>query len=69
MFAEEAGVPARTSSIGATGWRLIGLFAPDAREFIEMMCQFNEPFVVDSTKFERAFGRKLRPCGMPSAKR
>ncbi len=39
--------------------RLIGLFVPILREFPEMWYEFAEPFVVDSSKIQRAFG--LRP--------
>ena len=39
--------------------RLAGLFVPILREFPEMWYEFAEPFVLDSSKIERAFG--LRP--------
>jgi nucleoside-diphosphate-sugar epimerase len=39
--------------------RLAGLFVPILREFPEMWYEFAEPFVLDSSKFQRAFG--LRP--------
>ena len=35
-----------------------GLFIPGARKTIEMMYEFEKPFVVDSAKFEKAFGMK-----------
>lgn len=38
-----------------------GLFIPAARETAEMMYEFEKPFVVDSSKFERTFGLKATP--------
>ena len=34
---------------------------PDAREVVEMLYEFEEPFVVDSSKFEQAFGLTATP--------
>jgi hypothetical protein len=33
-----------------------GLFRPDASEFIEMRCQFERPFVLDSSAAQETFG-------------
>ncbi|MDO9547234.1 MAG: hypothetical protein Q7J07_10875 [Pelolinea sp.] len=38
--------------------RLVGLFVPSARASVEMMYEFTDPFVVDSSKFEKAFAMK-----------
>ena len=38
--------------------RLLGLFIPVLREFVEMMYQFEEDYLFDSTKFERTFNMK-----------
>jgi hypothetical protein len=35
---------------------MLGLFNPLLREVAEMLYEFNEPFVVDSSKFVQAFG-------------
>jgi nucleoside-diphosphate-sugar epimerase len=35
---------------------LVALFDRQMREFLEMLYQFESPFVVDASKFERAFG-------------
>ncbi len=40
---------------------MAGLFIPGARETVEMMYEFEKPFIVDSNKFERAFGVKATP--------
>jgi hypothetical protein len=39
----------------------IGLFNPGIRETIEMLYEFEEPFVVDHSKFEEAFGEQATP--------
>jgi nucleoside-diphosphate-sugar epimerase len=64
-FVEEAarhlGVPARMRVMGALMMRIGGLFVPAARESVEMMYQFTEPFLVDSSRIERAFGLEPTP--------
>ena len=37
------------------------LFIPEARESMEMAYEFEQPFVVDSSKFEGAFGMHATP--------
>ena len=61
MFAEEAGVKPRISSMGKLMMAIGGLFIPEARESIEMMYEFEKPFSVDSRIFEKAFGMKATP--------
>ncbi len=58
---EEIGQPPRMSGMGKLMMTLGGLFIPAAREVVEMMYEFEKPFIVDSTKFERAFGMKPTP--------
>jgi nucleoside-diphosphate-sugar epimerase len=43
------------------GVRLLGLFIPVLREFVEMMYQFENDYVFDSSKFEKAFGTEATP--------
>ena len=61
MFAEAAGVKPKMSSMGRTMLWIGGLFIPEARESLEMMYEFEEPFEVDSGRFERTFGMKATP--------
>jgi nucleoside-diphosphate-sugar epimerase len=61
MFAEEAGVKPRMSTMGKTMMVIGGLFIPEARESVEMMYEFEESFVIDSSKFEKTFGMKATP--------
>lgn len=39
----------------------VGLFNGNVRELKEMLYEFEEPFVVDSTRFEAAFGSEATP--------
>ncbi len=60
--AAAAGLPApRLSRVSRPMLRLAGLFIPPAREVIEMLYEFEEPFVVDSSKAEQAFGLRATP--------
>jgi nucleoside-diphosphate-sugar epimerase len=42
-------------------WTLLGIFMPVGREIAEMLYELEKPFVVDSSKFESAFGVKATP--------
>ncbi len=61
LFAEEAGVEPRISSMGKTMLAIGGLFIPEAKESVEMMYEFDKPFIIDSTKFETMFALKATP--------
>jgi nucleoside-diphosphate-sugar epimerase len=61
MFAEEAGVESKMNSMGKTMMAIGGLFIPEAKETVEMMYEFDHPFIVDSSKFEKTFGVKATP--------
>ena len=41
--------------------RAMGMVNPTMRELVEMQYQFEEPFVVDSTKIADALGAKATP--------
>jgi nucleoside-diphosphate-sugar epimerase len=43
------------SALPKFGVRALGLFVPVLREFVEMMYQFENDYIFDSTKFEKAF--------------
>ena len=60
IFAE-AGRPPRIAGTGRTLLRLVGLFNPGARESVEMLYEFERPFVVDSSRFETTFGKRATP--------
>ena len=61
MIAVEAGVAPKMSGMGKFMMWMGGLFIPEARETLEMMYEFDKPFVVDSSKFETTFGMKATP--------
>ena len=41
--------------------RALGLFNPALRQTIEMLYEFEEPFIVDHSRFARAFGDHATP--------
>jgi len=55
------GSPPQVSVAPKPLMRLLGVFNADLRELLEMYYEFEEPFVVDSSKFERAFGNIATP--------
>jgi nucleoside-diphosphate-sugar epimerase len=61
MFAEEAVVKPKISNMGKLMMAIGGLFIPEAKETVEMMYEFEEPFIIDSSKFEKTFGMKATP--------
>jgi nucleoside-diphosphate-sugar epimerase len=65
QFAEliyrETGQTLKASGVSKPMMAMAGLFIPGARESVEMMYEFEKPFIVDSSKFERAFGMKATP--------
>jgi nucleoside-diphosphate-sugar epimerase len=61
MIFEEVGKPARLQAAPKIVLRVMGLFNPGMREMIEMLYEFEEPFVVDHSKFEQAFGERATP--------
>ena len=56
LFFDEIGKPPKMSGMGKLMLSLGGLFVPPARETLEMMYEFEKPFVVDDSKFKQAFG-------------
>jgi nucleoside-diphosphate-sugar epimerase len=61
MIFEALGKPAKVSAMGKMMLRFGGLFIPAAREVIEMMYEFEQDFVVDSSKFTKMFGLQATP--------
>ena len=61
MFAEEAGVAPKISSMGRLMMAVGGLFILEAKETVEMMYEFDQSFIVDSGRFEKTFGMKATP--------
>jgi nucleoside-diphosphate-sugar epimerase len=53
---EEAGHSPKIGVASRPAIRMVGLFNPLVRELNETLYQFERPFVVDASKFQRAFG-------------
>jgi nucleoside-diphosphate-sugar epimerase len=56
LIATELGQPVRVAATSRLAVRIAGVLDPRARETVEMMYQWEEPFVVDASKFQGAFG-------------
>ena len=52
----ELGREPSLSVISPTMMRLAGLFSPGAKETVEMLYEFTQPFVVDASRSERELG-------------
>ncbi len=61
MIATEMGIEPKFSTMGKTMMWIGGLFIPAAKETVEMMYEFEQPFIVDSSRFETTFGMKATP--------
>ncbi|NOU84517.1 NAD-dependent epimerase/dehydratase family protein [Paenibacillus sp. LMG 31460] len=64
---EVAGHSPRIGTMGRGMLRLGGLFIPAAKEVIEMLYQFEQPFIVDSRKFVQRFGEEAGPTPLRTA--
>ncbi len=56
-----SGTSSKIGAINGMMMRIGGLFMPAAREMIEMMYEFNQPFVLDDTPFRTTFGVSATP--------
>jgi nucleoside-diphosphate-sugar epimerase len=56
MVFEELGKPPKMSGVSRLMMTIAGLFVPAAREIVEMMYEFEKPYIVDHSKFRRTFG-------------
>lgn len=61
LAASIAGTEPRIQAVGPTMMRLAGLFSRGAREMVEMLYEFTDDFVVDSSAFEERFGQAATP--------
>ncbi|MEZ4592328.1 MAG: hypothetical protein R3D55_14470 [Chloroflexota bacterium] len=57
----EIGQPIKVRPAGKMILRIVGLFNPAAGEVVEMMYEFEEPFIVDHSQFADAFGAHVTP--------
>lgn len=61
LVEEEVGRPIKTQVVGVFMLRALGLFVPVLREMPEMLYEWNQPFIMESLKFETAFGVQPTP--------
>jgi len=61
MIFDEIGAPPRMSGMGKFMMRLGGLFITGARETVEMMYEFEKPFIVDDSQYNQTFGNHATP--------
>jgi nucleoside-diphosphate-sugar epimerase len=60
---EAMGVPYKLQPLPKFGLSIVGLFVPVLHEFVEMMYQFEQDYIFDSTKFAKAFNETATPYG------
>jgi hypothetical protein len=63
-FFKEAGLQPKFIVMGKPMVVLGGLFIPAARESVEMLYEFQKPFIVDASKFIRIFGDISTPYAL-----
>ncbi len=61
MIFDAAQLPAKIGGFSPLMLKLVGLFVPAVREVNEMMYEFTAPFVMDSSRFQKAFGLAPTP--------
>ncbi len=61
MIEREIGKPVKIMLGGPAMMRFLGLFNPMIRETVEMMYEWTGPFIVDTSKAEKAFGLQGTP--------
>lgn len=61
LVGEAMGQPVRIQTVPKLLLQLLGFFKTDVREVLEMIYQFEEPFIVDASKFTRTFGEHATP--------
>jgi nucleoside-diphosphate-sugar epimerase len=61
LLREVIGKPVKTTVARPWLIHLLGLFNPTVGELYEMLYEFTQPFSMDSSKFERAFGMTATP--------
>jgi nucleoside-diphosphate-sugar epimerase len=60
-FAKEMSVQPKTQLASRTMVKLLGLFNPIMKEFVEMLYQYDRDYVFNSSKFEKAFSFQPTP--------
>jgi nucleoside-diphosphate-sugar epimerase len=58
LIETELGCKVKTRVAGAFILNVLGLFNPSMREAVEMLYEWNQPFIMDSSDFQNTFGIK-----------
>ncbi len=61
LIETELGKPVKSQAAGAFLMGVLGLFNKNMAEMVEMMYEWSTPFVIDTSKAEKAFGFKATP--------
>jgi nucleoside-diphosphate-sugar epimerase len=61
LAAKKLGVDAKVQPVSVWMIRMLGLFIPIMREFPEMVYQYEQDYIFDSSKFEKRFGIMATP--------
>jgi nucleoside-diphosphate-sugar epimerase len=61
LVAYEVGHPVGIRSVSMLALRALGLVNPTMRALVEMAYEFDEPFVLDTTKYQTTFGSAATP--------
>ena len=56
LFAKEINIEPKIQAVPTWMIHILGIFMPIMREFPEMMYQYEQDYIFDSTKFEKRFG-------------
>ena len=65
LVAGEVGHPVGVRSLPKLAVRALGVFNPTIRELVELSYEFEQPFVLDTTKYQSTFGSEATP--LPTA--
>ncbi len=65
MVFEAAGGESKMQRAPRILFRALGLFDPAMREMVEMLYEFEEPFIVDHSAFAKTFGDHATPSRKP----
>lgn len=61
MIYRELGYAPKMAGVGRIMMSLAGMFIPEARETVEMLYEFERPFILASARAESAFGQRATP--------
>jgi len=61
LLENEIGQPVKVLVGGPLMMKFLGLFNPMIHETVEMMYEYTQPFIMDSSKAEKAFGMTATP--------